>query len=142
LAVPESVSEQLSHVELFAGLSEEELREIASKCVVMVYPAGAKIAVQGGPTAGFHLILRGSATVDVNGNERPALGVGGYFGEMSLLDGASPSATVTAGPDGLRTSVLSQLAFTPILDAHSDMARHIIAVLVRRLRASEASKAQ
>jgi len=135
--MPESVSEQLGHVELFAGLNQEELREIASRCVVMVYPAGAQIAVQGGPTAGFQLILRGSATVTVNGVERPSLGEGGYFGEMSLLDGASPSATVTAGPEGLRTSVLSQLAFMPILDSHPDMARHIIGVLVRRLRAAE-----
>jgi CRP/FNR family transcriptional regulator, cyclic AMP receptor protein len=138
--VPESVSEMLGHVELFAGLGEDELREIASKSVVMVYPAGARVAVQGGPTAGFHLILRGSATVDVNGVARPPLGEGGYFGEMSLLDGAPPSATVTAGPDGMRTSVLSQLAFTPILDAHPDMSRHIIGVLARRLRALEASR--
>jgi len=137
--VPESVSEQLSHVDLFAGLDPEELREIAARCVVMVYPAGAKVAVQGGPTAGFHLILRGTATVDVNGVARSEMGEGSYFGEMSLLDGASPSATITAGPDGLRTSVLSQLAFTPILDSHPDMSRHIIGVLVRRLRAAEAA---
>ncbi len=138
--MPESVAEQLSHVELFAGLSDEELREIAARCVVMMYPAGARVAVQGGPSAGFHLILRGNATVDVNGVARPTLAEGGYFGEMSLLDGQPPSATITAGPDGLRTSVLSQLAFSPIIDSHPDVARHIIAVLTRRLRASEASK--
>ena len=138
--MPESVAAQLSHVDLFAGLPEDELREIASKSVVMVYPAGAKVAVQGGPTAGFHLILRGSAVVDVNGVERPGLGEGHYFGEMSLLDGEPPSATIKAGPDGMRTSVLSQLAFYPILDSHPDMARHIISVLARRLRASEAAR--
>ena len=85
---------------------------------------------------GFHLIKSGTASVSVNGAERPDLGPGHYFGEISLIDGKPRSATVTAKTD-LTTISLVSWAFKPILDEEPEVAKGLLTVMCARLRAVE-----
>lgn len=134
-----SMPQRLAQVDLLAGLPEPVLRDLAERGTTMTHPAGQVVVRQGDSNdVGLRLVLEGSAHVDVNGVARPDLGPGSWFGDISLLDAAPRSATVTAGEDGLKTFALSALAFAPVIDANPEVARVLLRALCARLRAVEA----
>jgi CRP/FNR family transcriptional regulator, cyclic AMP receptor protein len=135
------LARRLAGVEFFAGLSEDTRRQIASRGVQLTHRPGTAITQQGAEGAGFHLILQGSAVVQVGGETRATLGEGDSFGEISLIDGQPRSATVVAGDDGLATMAISPLAFEPLLD-NAEVSRTLLKVVTARLRAAEARAAQ
>ena len=139
MQVPE-LARRLASVEFFSGLSDGTRRRIAEHIVEMTHRPGRHLTDQGTEGAGFHLILEGSADVEVNGVRRTTLGEGDSFGEISLIDGEPRSATVIAGADGLRTGAISPLAFQPLLD-DPEVSRGLLKVVTARLRASEARNA-
>ena len=84
------------------------------------------------------MILEGSSDVLVHGVHRVTLEAGQYFGETSLIDGKPRSATVTAGPDGMKAFALTAWAFAPVLKENPTAAMTMLKVLAGRLRAAEA----
>ncbi len=134
------LARRLASVEFFAGLSEAARRRIAGHVVEMTHRPGRVLTEQGVEGAGFHLILEGSADVEVNGKRRATLKEGDSFGEISLIDHKPRSATVIAGEDGLRTATISPLAFSPLLD-DPEVSRGLLSVVTARLRAAEARNA-
>jgi CRP-like cAMP-binding protein len=131
--------ERLKQVDLFSTLSGRQLKHLAEAGRVVTHNPGDEVLSEGHDGVGFHLILSGGAKVDVAGASRPALGVGDYFGEISVLDGKPRTASVTAGDDGLQTFSLSAWQFATLLEKNPEMAKPIIAGLCTRLRAAEAS---
>lgn len=138
MGVDSSVVQQLSQTDLFSSLSRRALERVASQANVVHHAAGKEITEQGRSAAGFHLITDGTASVSVNGAERPDIGPGQYFGEISLIDGEPRSATVVARTD-LTTISLVSWAFTPILDEEPEVTKRLLTVLCSRLRAAEQS---
>lgn len=51
---------------------------------------------QGFSGSGFYVILEGEAEIRIDGERRAKLGRGDFFGELSILLGAPPSADVVA----------------------------------------------
>lgn len=141
----------LSDVDLFRGLSPKVLGQIADRGHEAEYAPGTVVIVQGESVEGFkafspngvemHVVLSGSARVDVNGQTHTVLGPGTYFGEISLIDGGPRSADVVAGDDGLRTLALSKWTFEDLLENHPEIAVPMLRVLAGRLRADEESPA-
>ncbi len=89
---------------LFEGLSDAELRELASIAKSERFPEKARIVEQGELKPVYYLILSGEAlarSVDEFGRERPVrhLKEGDSFGETSLLVGEPRDATVIALTD-------------------------------------------
>jgi len=138
MAADLSVVEALGKTDLFSSLSKRALKRLASEAEVVNHAAGKEITEQGGGAVGFHLITSGIASVTVNEAERPNLGPGDYFGEISLIDGKPRSATVTAETD-LSTISLVSWVFRPILEEEPEIARGLLKVLCARLRAVEQS---
>ncbi len=136
-----ALRESLAQVDLFGGLNPTEMDQLVHCGTKFKKAAGRTVVEQGSADAGLQLILDGSATVFVNGNEVGTMQAGEYFGEMSLLDGAPRSATLVAGPDGVETFAVSALAFSDLLDAHPDITRAVLKALVARIRSVEARKA-
>ncbi len=135
------LARRLADVEFFSGLSEAARRQIASRGVQLTHRPGTTITQQGVEGAGFHLILDGTAVVEVGGEVRATLVEGNSFGEISLIDGRPRSATVIAGENGLSTMAISPLAFEPLLD-DPEVSRTLLKVVTARLRAAEARNTQ
>jgi CRP/FNR family transcriptional regulator, cyclic AMP receptor protein len=136
----QELARRLAGVEFFAGLSEATRRQVASRGVQLTHRTGKAITQQGAEGAGFHLILSGTAVVQIGGVDRATLHEGDSFGEISLIDGRPRSATVVAG-DGLATLAISPLAFEPLLD-DAEVSRSLLKVVTARLRAAEARSAE
>jgi CRP-like cAMP-binding protein len=130
------VIEQLRGVPIFRGLDEKELRRIAEVGKEVRFEPGTVVAEQDGGAAGFHLILDGEVSVDVNGVERARLRSGQYFGEMSLIDGKPRSATVKA-ESPTTTFALTSWQFLPLLDEYPSISRALLVELSGRLRRVE-----
>src|SRR5512133_3000796 len=92
--------EQLSRVDLFAGLKPKALELIASLATDETHPLGTELFKHGDVGDRVYLILEGKVrigrTVPGMGEEALAvLGPGEVFGEMALLDEAPRSADAT-----------------------------------------------
>ncbi|WP_433017309.1 Crp/Fnr family transcriptional regulator [Kribbella sp. CA-294648] len=134
----ESLPQFLAKVDLFAGLPKETLSDLIARGTTLTINPGAHATEQGSDDAGLQVVLEGSAEVMVNGESRPALGPGDYFGEISLIDGLPRSATVVAGPEGLTTFALSALAFAPVVKENPHVAEALLKALATRVRSLEA----
>jgi CRP-like cAMP-binding protein len=135
----ESLPQFLAKIDLFEGLSKDTLSDLIERGTTLKIPAGGHVVEQGANDAGLQVVLAGSAEVEVNGVDRPPLGVGDYFGEISLIDGQPRSATIVAGPDGLSTFALSSLAFAPVVRENSEVAQTLLKALTARIRALESA---
>jgi CRP-like cAMP-binding protein len=132
----EALIDQLRSVAIFRGLDEKELTRIAAVGKRVSFESGKVIAHQDEGGAGFHLVMDGEVSVDVDGHERARLGPGKYFGEMSLLDGLPRSATVkTEAPT--TTFALTSWQFLPLLDEYPSISRALLVELSGRLRRVE-----
>ena len=140
MAADPEIVQALSQTDLFAGLSKKHLTSIASQARLVHHQPGKDITEQGGGAAGFHLIKDGTASVKVSGHDRPGLGPGDYFGEISMIDGQPRSATVHADTD-MTTISIPSWSFHPILDEEPEVAKVLLKVLCARLRAAEAELA-
>lgn len=86
----------LARCELFASLSEKDFGDLAAKAEWRAYPPGHLIVAQGSSDPYFYVLAHGSVEVSRDGKSMAELGPGGFFGEISVLDGKPRTATVTA----------------------------------------------
>ncbi|MEP6695580.1 MAG: cyclic nucleotide-binding domain-containing protein [Pseudonocardiales bacterium] len=131
------VTVALASVPLLAGLSHKDLRKVAARGKVVDHSSGQEVTEQGGHGVGFHVILTGSALVEVGGKPRRELGPGDYFGEITLLDGKPRTATVRVGESGLQTWSLTAWDFDELLNDEPSLARPMLRGLAGRLREAE-----
>ncbi len=130
------VRKALSGVDLFAGLSDSALEDVVQCGSTFTTSPGSRVVEQGAADVGLQVVLEGTAEVSVNGVSRPPLGPGDYLGEISMIDGAPRSATVVAGPDGLKAFRLSALAFAPVMK-NPEVASTLLKALCARIRSLE-----
>ncbi|MGI8577726.1 MAG: cyclic nucleotide-binding domain-containing protein [Nocardioidaceae bacterium] len=126
----------LGKIDLFAGLSAQTLDDLVQRGTTFTTKAGHRVVTEGAPDVGLQVILDGSAEITVNGEPRPPLGPGDYFGEISMIDGAPRSATVVSGPEGMTAFALSSLAFAPMID-RPEVSRVLLKALCARIRSME-----
>lgn len=99
-----NVVEHLRKVELFNGLSDDELLQVATTCKGRRQTAGSIVFKEGDDGDDMMVILEGCVRISLttrlpDGTTSPStinmLYAGQSFGEMVLLGGATRSATVT-----------------------------------------------
>lgn len=130
--------ELIRRVPLFSMLTAAQAESVASGVVKRRFKRGEFIVEQGKKSNALSIILTGRArviTTDARGREviLATMHPGDYVGEMSLIDDAPHSATVSAE---VQTDVLTlgRLEFAHCLPENGSMAYAVMRGLVRRLR--------
>lgn len=104
---PRAGTEILAHRTPFEGLDSRTLENIYARGSLVTIPQHANIIVEGETSAGMYIVLEGLAGVyksesdNRKGNLIKTITKGDGFGEMSLIDRAPRSATVSAEVDAL-----------------------------------------
>ncbi len=129
---------RLEEIELFEGLSKRQLKKLIGESREVTHQAGHHVAEEGLGSLAFHLILEGEAEVRHGETPLRTLGVGDYFGEISIIDGKPRSATVAAGDNGLTTFAIPYQSFQKLLEDDAEFARQLLTTLCSRLREAEA----
>ena len=128
----------LEEVPLFEGLPKRHLRRVAKLARIRRFGPGSTLVRAGDPGRSFFVLLDGTAKVVRSGGRSRRLGIGDYFGEMALLDGAPRSASVVAEGEVLALSI-DRSGFTKLLGAEPALAQTLLRTLAARLRAAETS---
>jgi CRP/FNR family cyclic AMP-dependent transcriptional regulator len=128
----------LTEAPLFANLPKRHLRSIAKVTGVREYEKGASVIREGNPGSTFYVLLDGRARVVRGGRTVTHLSTGDFFGEISLLDAGSRTASVTA-ESSLRCLSLGQKDFAKILAGEPVLAARVLREVAARLRRSERS---
>ena len=128
----------LARVELFAGLTPEELERLGARLRRRRYAKGTVLFVEGDPGAGLSVVASGRVTMVLASPAGRELvvavrGPGELFGDMALLDGEPRSAHAVVGED-CRVLILPREDFVRCVEAHPRAALRLLAVLSRRLR--------
>jgi len=97
-----SIAHKLNEISVFRGFKSEELQRLVTFGRVLKINAGAHAVIEGDPSRGLYLILKGHASVhktDVSNGKLVRIAhleEGVFFGELSLFDSGPRSATVEA----------------------------------------------
>jgi CRP-like cAMP-binding protein len=117
---------RLRSLELFAGLPDSELQEMAERGTISTAHPGQVVQAQDVPVRMWHVITGGHAVVQRDGIPIGLLGRGDSWSEHSLLNQLrSPIAVVALSPLSLLT--LSRRAFFEIPDHHPVLAGRLVA---------------
>ncbi len=139
-----STLEILAQIDMFNGLPPGHLRRVVDIGVEESYRSNATIFGEGEPGDKFYLIVEGAVRISriVPGMGEEALAVlrpGAYFGEMSLIDDASRSATAVCH-EKCRLFVVNRRDLEDLLFVDRDLAYELlwnwVRTLSRRLRAT------
>ena len=124
---------------LFRDMPAGEIAAILTHMQPMICAQGTSIVEQGTWDGQFYIVVSGSARVLLQDGEQARtpfstgwLGPGECFGEVSLLTGESPAATVRAEEDTTVWS-LTQADFLALIEAYPTLLRNINRILSLRL---------
>jgi CRP-like cAMP-binding protein len=134
------VIELLSTIDLFEGFDRKHLRMVRDIGREHTFRADEVIVQQGARDTRFFLILEGMAEITVDGRFARAVGPGGYFGEIAMLDGGARTATITAATDASALSIAS-FNMRALLKENPVMALKVLEALCARVRAINSSVA-
>ena len=128
-----AVAPLLAGVPLFAELPQKRLLKVARLAEVRQYPAGAVVARAGARGGVFYVVAAGRAEAVTPDGHSNVVGPGGFFGELSLLDGAPRAATVSA-LDELVSVRISRADLMKLLDDEPTIAVGLLKGVVALFR--------
>ena len=131
----------LKTVGIFAETPDGVLAEVATIVEEGPVVAGEMIFEKGDAGHCMYIVVAGEVRIHDGISTLNQLGPGDVFGEMALLDPAPRMASATAVTDGLLLR-LAQQPLYELMEEHSEVARGLIRVLCRRLRARADSLAE
>lgn len=124
----------LGQAPLFDGLSRKQLAQIARLSDDLDVPAGTVLCREGSRGEEFFVIVDGSVEVSRSGKPIATIGAGEFFGEIALIEPVTRTATVTALTP-LRFFVISDRAFSSVLDTDPQIERKVLRAMARRVLA-------
>jgi CRP/FNR family transcriptional regulator, cyclic AMP receptor protein len=130
--------EILRRIPLFRDLDADTLSMLAGLAQLRQCVAGQKIVQQEVPADAVYVIVKGRASISVAARDGrvltlPDIGATEIIGEVSLLDGGLPSATVTAVTN-LELIVIDRQSFLNLVEERPKIAVALLPVLASRLR--------
>lgn len=116
----------MKHVELFRGLSDDQLNQLVNISRREVFNEGDTIISQDSPGDCMYIIAEGQIEVQVRddqGTVHPAvyLGEGQVFGEVAMLDEGLRSANVVAAQDSTVLYNIPRAAFNALCQSDTGL---------------------
>lgn len=127
----DAIERALKTVPLFDPLDEIERHVLASSMQRRLFAPGEIIVRQGDEGEELYIVQSGTVGVSVSGTEVARMSHGNFFGEMSLLTGATRAATVFAVGE-VEVYVMGRAVFQRLLTAHPELAEDVSSVLATR----------
>jgi CRP/FNR family transcriptional regulator, cyclic AMP receptor protein len=137
-AEPRSWANALPSVPLFAGLSRRQVAKIAKAGRIVRFHDDTAIVRAGEPGDTLYVVLDGEVSVQRPRGRAVTVATGGFFGELSLLDGGPRSATVAAR-GAVVCFTIRRAVFAKLLRAEPAIAIAILSELAARLRRADHS---
>lgn len=128
--------EALRNVSVFSGLPKSDLELLARHTGVVERPAGTVLCEEGRLGRQLIYLDAGTARVESRGRTIATLGPGDVIGELSLIDGAPASATVTLTDDS-HLLVMSLPDFQTVMANSPNFHLKLLKALARRLRETD-----
>lgn len=126
-------AELLAAAPLLAGVDADGIAAIARRVVEVDFPKDHVIARQGEVGTGFFLVASGGVRVVRDGETIARIGPGGFFGELSVLDGQPRVAQVIADEPTVCLA-LASWDFEAVVKEQPNVALAILRGLAGRLR--------
>jgi CRP/FNR family cyclic AMP-dependent transcriptional regulator len=123
----------LKNVPLFSTMPPDTLAWVAEAADETSCPSGETIFKKNSIGDSMYVIADGSVRIHDGDKTLASLPSGAFFGELSILDGETRSATATAETDCLLL-VIRQNSFRRILSNRFDVTENLLKILVRRIR--------
>ncbi len=128
----------LRKIELFSSLTAEELRQVRERIVIKRFRKNEIILHEENTSEYMYIMLEGVAKViQVTGEGKGIIvtmhRAGDFFGELSLIDGKTAPATVTATRDSV-TAIISRRDFYDLLFGQHKVLENLLHILSLRLR--------
>lgn len=141
MVVPSVTSTTLRTFPMFAGTSEDALRDLARVSILRRVERNIRVVRAGESTDFVYLVLSGTLNVFISDEEgREAilcmLGPGELFGEMGVLDEEARSATVVSVTPAVLVAI-SKGDFKRCLRQNFDVSEYVMRKLIRRLREAD-----
>jgi diguanylate cyclase (GGDEF)-like protein len=130
--------EHLQYAKLFANVGLESVEHLFERCHRRKLERGEHLLEPGVANSNLYLIFDGELRVyleDRSVPEQAVLGAGDCVGEMSLLDGQTPSALVLAARDSLLLVIPHDVLWS-LVDCSHGVARNLLAIMAGRMRES------
>jgi uncharacterized membrane protein len=128
----------LLNVPFFEKLDDDERRTLAGQIEIVRHPAGHEMFAVGDPGDSLYVVTRGAAEIyfkDTTGQRivLETLGVGEFFGEISLLDAGPRTASVVVKED-MEAIRVDRNDLDALIRLHPHAAMDLLAATGRRLR--------
>ncbi|HJN88771.1 MAG TPA: cyclic nucleotide-binding domain-containing protein [Verrucomicrobiota bacterium] len=123
----------LKNVPLFSTMPPDTIAWVAEAADETSTLSGQTIFEKGSEGDSMYVIADGSVRIHDGDKTLASLPQGAFFGELSILDGETRSATATAESDCLLL-VIRQDSFRRILSKQFDVTENLLKILVRRIR--------
>ena len=121
----------LSRHELFEGLDQGQLQQLASWFEIEEFTAGEPIVRGGAAGYAFYVIDSGTVRVELDGRDPVTLGPGAPVGEMAFFGNGRRNAEVTAETEG-RALAMFGTRFRELQQELPAVAERLQAVVTQR----------
>jgi CRP/FNR family transcriptional regulator, cyclic AMP receptor protein len=130
----------LRQIPIFSQLSDDKLGQISNLSLKKKFNKDSVILSEHETGSAFFIVINGKVKISrlsEDGNEviLTTLSESDFFGEMSLLDGSSRSATVTAMEDS-ELLIIQRNEFINLLHSDPDISIALLIELTQKLRAA------
>lgn len=131
----------LKSLSIFEETPETVLAEVAEILVEEDHAEGATIFNDGEVAHCMYIIFKGEVRIHKDGHTLAVLKENDFFGELSLLDTETRSASASANTETLLLKI-DQEPFYEIMESRVEVAKGIIKTLCKRLRAQNTKSIQ
>jgi CRP/FNR family transcriptional regulator len=136
----ESSNGLLKDIALFSSLTDKELHQIRTHIVLKEFKKNRMILHEEDTSEFMYIIVRGKVKISRAGKEGKEMvlsmhGSGEFFGEMSLIDGKTVPASVSAVEDSL-VAIISKDHFYSLLYSQQKVLENLLKIFCSRLRES------